>query len=59
MAITTVLLIDDDPVFNEEMAFFLEGHGVTCHAVATPGSVLALLDDLNPDLVLLDQRWAR
>jgi len=53
---TTVLLIDDDPVFNEELSLFLEGHGLICHSVTVPTDVLTLLDELAPDLLLLDQR---
>jgi DNA-binding response OmpR family regulator len=53
---TKVLLVDDDPAFSEELVVFLEGHGLDCHALADPAGVLALLDELRPNLLLLDQR---
>ncbi len=53
---TTVLLVDDDPEFSEELALFLESHGLLCHTVVDPAAVLELLDNLKPHLLLLDQR---
>jgi DNA-binding response OmpR family regulator len=52
----TVILVDDDPDFAEELTLFLEGHGVRCAAVIDPALLMPLLDEMNPDLLLLDQR---
>lgn len=52
----TILLIDDDPAFGEELAAFLEGHGMICEAVAEPAAAIPRMADVKPDLMLLDQR---
>jgi DNA-binding response OmpR family regulator len=52
----TILLVDDEPAFAEELSSFLEVHGLRCAAVTDPGRVLPLLREVNPDLLLLDQR---
>lgn len=52
----TVILVDDDPDFAEELTLFLEGHGVRCASVVDPAGLMPLIDELNPDLLLLDQR---
>lgn len=52
----TILLIDDDAAFGEELAAFLEDHGMICDAVADPAAALPRMADTKPDLMLLDQR---
>lgn len=52
----TILLIDDDPAFGEELAAFLEDHGFTCECVVRPDKVLAMMAELQPILLLIDQR---
>lgn len=52
----SVILVDDDPDFCEELTLFLEGHGVRCTSLGDPAALMPLLDELNPDLLLLDQR---
>lgn len=52
----TILLVDDDPAFAEELTSFLEAHGLRCAAVTDPVRALPLLREVRPDLLLLDQR---
>jgi len=52
----TVILVDDDPNFTEELSLFLESHGIGCTAVADPINLIPLLDQAKPDLLVLDQR---
>ncbi|MGE0221868.1 MAG: response regulator transcription factor [Acetobacteraceae bacterium] len=54
--VDTILLVDDDPGFAEELCAFLEQHDFTCHAVTDPALALSRLQELEPDLLLLDQR---
>jgi DNA-binding response OmpR family regulator len=52
----TVVLLDDDPDFAEELTLFLTDHGIRCVAVTDPAHLMPLLSELGPDLLLLDQR---
>lgn len=52
----TIILVDDDPDFAEELTLFLQDHGLNCAAVTDPSHVMSMLKEINPDLLLLDQR---
>ncbi len=52
----TVVLLDDDPDFAEELTLFLTDHGIRCVAVTDPAHLMPLLSEIGPDLLLLDQR---
>jgi len=52
----TVILVDDDAEFNEELSLFLEAHGIRCAAVTDPGLLMPLMREMQPDLLVLDQR---
>ncbi len=52
----TVILVDDDPDFAEELTLFLTDHGIRCAAVTDPSHLMPLLAEMAPDLLLLDQR---
>src|SRR4051794_23878167 len=54
--VDTILLIDDDPDFGEELAAFLEDHGLKCETVVNADKVLTIIAELQPILLLLDQR---
>jgi two-component system, OmpR family, response regulator len=51
----TALLVEDDAAFADELAEFLARHGVACHWLASLGEVLAWVDEIAPDIVVLDQ----
>lgn len=50
----TILLVDDEPDFCSALHDILEAAGYDVHQAASAGQALALLDDLQPDLVLTD-----
>lgn len=52
----TVILVDDEPDFTDELGLFLGPHGVHCIPVADPAELVPLLQTAQPDLVVLDQR---
>jgi DNA-binding response OmpR family regulator len=52
----TILLIDDDPAFVEELTSFLEFHGVRCVSATDAGQAIPLLRQNRPQLLLLDQK---
>jgi DNA-binding response OmpR family regulator len=52
----TVILIDDDPEFAEELCLFLSGHGIRCATTTDPAQLTPLLKEMKPDLLVLDQR---
>jgi DNA-binding response OmpR family regulator len=52
----SVILVDDDPDFVEELCQFLTSHGIRCATVSDPVSLKPLLNEMNPDLLVLDQR---
>ena len=52
----TIILVDDDADFNEELSLFLEAHGIRCAAVTDPGLLMPLMQEIEPDLLVLDQR---
>jgi DNA-binding response OmpR family regulator len=52
----TVILIDDEPDFVQELQEFLSSHSIQCAAVTDPVKLMPLLDKMNPDLIVLDQR---
>ena len=52
----TVILIDDEPDFAEELSQFLANHGIRCVAVTDPVQLMPLLSEMKPDLLVLDQR---
>ncbi len=51
---STILVVDDMPVFREPIAACLEAHGYTVHCAANGQEALALVKAGRPDLVLLD-----
>ena len=52
----TVILVDDDPDFMEELGEFLSSHGICCVTVSDPTALPAMLQEVKPDLLVLDQR---
>ncbi len=50
----TILLVDDEPDFCSALHDILEAAGYEVHQAATAGEALALLDRLQPDLILSD-----
>ncbi len=52
----TVILIDDEPDFVEELSQFLANHGIRCATVNDPSQLMPLLDEMKPDLLVLDQK---
>ena len=52
----TVILVDDDPDFAEELTLFLEDHDLRCLAVTDPARLIPMMKDVSPDLLVLDQR---
>jgi len=51
-----IVLIEDDPVLSGELVDTFLHHGIGARAVATWSDALELLEDFQPDLILLDQR---
>jgi two-component system, OmpR family, response regulator len=52
----SILLIEDDPILSQELVETFTDHGIQAHAIATWPDALALLEEFQPDLILLDQR---
>jgi DNA-binding response OmpR family regulator len=52
----SILLIEDDPILSNELVETFTDHGIQARAIATWPDALALLEDYQPDLILLDQR---
>jgi DNA-binding response OmpR family regulator len=52
----TVILVDDEPDFMEELRQYLSSHGIRCATVSDPVVLTPLLNEMNPDLLVLDQR---
>jgi DNA-binding response OmpR family regulator len=52
----TIILIDDDPDFADELRLFLGEHGIRSIVVTDPTELMPLLDSVKPDLLVLDQR---
>ncbi len=50
----TLLLVDDDDDLRESLSLALEVAGYVVHATDSGESALATLDDVDPDLVLMD-----
>lgn len=50
----TILLVDDEPDFCSALHDILEAAGYDVHQAATAREALALLDRLQPDLILSD-----
>ncbi len=51
----TVVLVEDDAAFAEEMVEFLEAHGLATTWIGELADVLAAVDRIEPDIVVLDQ----
>jgi DNA-binding NtrC family response regulator len=51
---SSVLLIDDEAVFREDMAVMLRDEGYDCETAADGEEALAKLADLTPDVILCD-----
>lgn len=51
---TRILVLDDQQYLREIMAAILEDAGYPTLAVATPEEALQRLDELHPDLLILD-----
>src|SRR2546423_114537 len=52
--VARVLVVDDDPVINRLVQARLAGFGYEIHAAADGEQALALAQQVQPDLVLLD-----
>ena len=52
----TVILVDDEPEFTDELSHFLDHHGIRCETISDPVALIPLLNQVNPDLLVLDQR---
>lgn len=50
-----VLLVEDDAAFAEELCAFLTSHGALCHWLPSLGDILAQVEQIAPDVVVLDQ----
>lgn len=50
-----VLLVEDDPVFAEELSQYLSEHGIRCEVAPTTGEALARIEAETPQGVVLDQ----
>jgi len=55
----TIILVDDEPDFTDELRFFLEPHGMRCIAVDDPEQLLPMLKAERSDLIVLDQRLGK
>ncbi len=53
--VDTIILVDDEPDFSEEISMFLESHGIQCHLISDPREVLHGVEKVDPDLMVLDQ----
>jgi two-component system response regulator RegX3 len=53
-ATSTVLVVEDEDSFVEALSIGLAREGFTVHAAKDGAQALAMFDNLNPDLVLLD-----
>lgn len=51
---TTVLVVDDEPMALDNIEGFLFPDGYTLHFASSGVEALARLDDVNPDVILLD-----
>ena len=49
-----VLIVEDEPVLARNMSAYLGRHGVSCHLAGSGEEGLALLDEVRPDVVVLD-----
>jgi CheY-like chemotaxis protein len=49
-----VLVVDDDPDIVEYLGFLLEDHGYEVSSANCSASALAVLDELEPDVVIVD-----
>lgn len=52
----SILLIEDDPILSGELVDTFTDHGIEARAIANWSDALALLEQFQPDLILLDQR---
>jgi DNA-binding NtrC family response regulator len=52
----TLLIVEDDSALAQMLALHFEDEGYRCHRAARCGEAAALVRDLRPDLVLLDQQ---
>jgi len=52
--VASVLCVDDDPGFLEMLGSLLEKRGYTVHLAGSGMEALSLLEELSPDLILLD-----
>ena len=51
---STVLIVDDDPTAREALVAILEGEGYELHLAKDGIRALQMLEQLQPDLILLD-----
>jgi DNA-binding response OmpR family regulator len=49
-----ILVVDDDPDIVDYLGLFLEDHGYQVSSANRSSSALIALDEVNPDLVILD-----
>ena len=54
MADRRILVVDDDPDFAMSMRVLLEAHGYELFQVASAREALGRLDEIKPDLIILD-----
>lgn len=52
----TILIVDDDPVFSSLVSRTCTGLGLTTHSAASWAQARALLERVEPDLVILDYK---
>lgn len=52
----SILLIEDDPILSGELVDTFSDHGIEARTIANWPDALALLEQFQPDLILLDQR---
>ncbi len=53
---TRVLVVDDDPTFGKLVLAVLAPRGIAARHITDPAQLFAMLEELNPDLVLLDMQ---
>ena len=54
MAISKILIIDDEELFREDLATILTSKGYVCETAENPNTAMAKLTEFNPDIILSD-----
>ena len=51
-----ILIVDDDPNSKESLADLIQGEGWECHVADTVEEARAAVDDLGPEVIILEPR---